>query len=102
MDSAGNTPVVRFVMATIPEMLAMPPSKFAQLEKNLKKDVKWDVSALGRKLQYIYGMTFVNFSRVKLDYSDDGPKQWDGEPILPEDPNSPGFKDFGGDNTPGD
>ena len=101
VDSAGNTLEVRFVMSIIPEMLAMPPSKFAQLEKNLKKYVKWDVSVLGRKLQYIYGMTFVNFSRVKLDYSDDGPKQWDGELILPKDPNSPGLADPTDGNTRG-
>ena len=93
VDSAGNTLEVRFAISIIPEMLAMPPSKFAQLEKNLKKYVKWDVTPLGQKLQYIYGMTFVNFSRVQLDYSDDEPKQWDGELILPEDPNAPGLAD---------
>ena len=80
-------------MSIIPEMLAMPPSKFALLEKNLKKYVKWDVSYLGKKLQYMYGMTFVNFSRVKLDYSDDRSKQWEGDLILPEDPNRPGWVD---------
>ncbi len=62
----GDTMEVVFVVNNIPEMLAIPPEKFALLERNLKKYVKWNVSAQGRKVKYIDGWSPVNFWHMLL------------------------------------
>lgn len=84
----GNTPEVSFVVDYAPCMLAIPPEKFALLEKNLKRYVKWDVNLFGRKLQFMHGLSFVNFSKINLDYSVPEPTPpVEGDPdILVEPP----------------
>ncbi len=68
IDPDGNTIEVGFTVSKIAEMLALPPAKFALLENNVKKYVKWKVSPDGKKVQYMHGLGFVNFSRIELPY----------------------------------
>ena len=83
----GVTEEVSFVMDYAPCMLAIPPSKFALLEKNLKRYVKWDVNLFGRKLQFMHGMSFVNFSKARLQYPSSEPEIPDlTVPTVPRNP----------------
>lgn len=83
----GVTEEVSFVMDYAPCMLAIPPSKFALLEKNLKRYVKWEVNLFGRKLQFMHGMSFANFSKAKLQYAPSEPEIPDLTlPLVPRDP----------------
>ena len=79
---------VSFTIDYVPCMLAIPPSKFALLEKNLKRYVKWDVNLFGRKLQFMHGMSFVNFSKIRLQYPSSEPEIPDL--TVPTGPRNPG------------
>lgn len=68
IDSDGNTIEVGFAVSKIAEMLALPPAKFALLENNVKKYVKWKVLPDGKRLKYMYGMSFINWSQIDLPY----------------------------------
>ena len=76
----------------VPCMLAIPPSKFALLEKNLKRYVKWDVNLFGRKLQFMHGMSFVNFSKIRLQYPSSEPEIPDL--TVPTGPRNPGDEEL--------
>ena len=83
----GVTEEVSFVMDYAPCMLAIPPSKFALLEKNIKRYVKWDVNLFGRKLQFMHGMSFANFSKIHLQYPSSEPEIPDlTVPTVPRNP----------------
>ena len=68
IDPKGNTIEVGFTVSKIAEMLALPPQKFALLENNVKNYVKWTISPDGKKLQYMHGLGFVNWSKIELPY----------------------------------
>ena len=70
----GVTEEVSFVMDYAPCMLRIPPAKYALLEKNLKRYVKWDVNLFGRKLQFMHGISFANFSKIRLQYPSSEPE----------------------------
>lgn len=92
ISPAGVTEEVSFTIDYVPCMLAIPPSKFALLEKNLKRYVKWDVNLFGRKLQFMHGMSFVNFSKIRLQYPSSEPEIPDL--TVPTGPRNPGDEEL--------
>lgn len=64
IGSDGELLEVAFIIDAIPQMLSLPPSKFALLEKNLKKYVKFKVGYFAQKLQFMTGDGFINFSKM--------------------------------------
>ena len=84
-------------------MQSISPEKFAKLENNLRKYLTFEVNALGRKLQYMYGPSFVNFSKIELHYPGD-PQPGIQDPKLDIDPlpdGKPGWADPTDGNTRG-
>ena len=76
-------------------MQSIAPGKFAMLEKNLKKYLTFEVNALGRKLQYVYGPSFINFSNLQLHYPGD-PQPGINDPQIdmkPQPDGRPGLAD---------
>ena len=70
----GNIEEVWFGFSKRPGLVALPPSKFALLEKNIKRYVKCEVNLFGRKLQFMHGMSFANFSKIRLQYPSSEPE----------------------------
>ena len=96
----GKIIEVAFIMGK-ESMQSISPEKFAILEKNLRKYLTFDVNALGRKLQYMYGGSFVNFPIVELHYPGD-PQPGIQDPQLDIDPlpdGKPGWADPMDGNT---
>lgn len=60
----GDILELAYSITAIPQMLSLPPSKFALLEKNLKKYVKFKVGYFAQKLQFMTGDGFINFSQM--------------------------------------
>ena len=84
-------------------MQCITPSKFALLEQNLKKYLTFKVNALGQKLQYMYGGSFVNFPIVDLHYPGDSqPGIKDPQiDMKPQPDGRPGLADPTDDKTLG-
>lgn len=83
----GNVEEVWFGFSKRPGLVALPPSKFALLEKNIKRYVKWEVNLFGRKLQFMHGVSFANFSKAKLQYASPEPEIPDLTlPLVPRNP----------------
>lgn len=85
IDSEGNTVEVAFIVDAIPEMLCIPPEKFALLEKNLKKEVKWELNDAARRLQFVTADGFINFRMLNTHYVPPG-KLPSGDPALIPEP----------------
>ncbi len=84
-------------------MQCITPSKFALLEQNLKKYLTFKVNALGQKLQYMYGPSFINFSNLQLYYPGD-PQPGIKDPQIdmkPQPDGRPGLADPTDDKTLG-
>ena len=92
ISPAGVTEEVSFTIDYVPCMLSIPPEKYALLEKNLKRYVKWDVNLFGRKLQFMHGMSFVNFSKIRLQYPSSEPEIPDL--TVPTGPRNPGDEEL--------
>ena len=84
-------------------MQSIAPEKFAMLEQNLKKYLTFKVNALGQKLQYVYGPSFINFSNLQLHYPGD-PQPGIKDPQIdmkPQPDGRPGLADPTDDKTLG-
>ncbi len=68
IDPDGNTIEVGFTLRSIPEVVSLPPEKFALFEKNLKRIVKWKVTEFGKKLKYMFGIGFFNLNNREYSY----------------------------------
>lgn len=61
----GKTLEVAFIIDAVPEMLAIPPWKYAELERNLKKYGKWKLNDFAQKLQFVSGFDFIRFKNIR-------------------------------------
>lgn len=57
-----------FIIRVSPRTLALPPEKYALLEKNLKKHVRFTVTEDEKKLQFIRTIITIDFKAVGLNY----------------------------------
>lgn len=78
----GTTLEVAFIMKPVPELLSLKPEVFADLERKLKKYVKWEVSELGRKVKYFHMTGFIGFRKVPLSSELPFVKQIDSLPVM--------------------
>ena len=62
----GSTMEVAFIMSAKPELLALPPSVFATLEKKLKQYVTWQLNDFAKGLEFLHSFNFVFFEDVPL------------------------------------
>ena len=99
----GNILDLVFTWSAISDMQRIPPSKFALLEQNLKKYVTFEVNPLGRRLQFMSGFRFINFSKIQLYYPGD-PQPGIKDPQIdmkPQPDGRPGLADPTDDKTLG-
>uniref|UniRef100_UPI003AF6E8D4 hypothetical protein n=1 Tax=Alistipes sp. TaxID=1872444 RepID=UPI003AF6E8D4 len=99
----GNILDLVFTWSAISDMQLIPPSKFALLEQNLKKYVTFEVNPLGRRLQFMSGFRFINFSKIQLHYPGD-PQPGIKDPQIdmkPQPDGRPGLADPTDDKTLG-
>ncbi len=62
----GTTMEVAFLIDAEPELLAVPPGVYAELERLLKSYVKWSVNDAGRKLKFLHMGSHINFRNIPL------------------------------------
>lgn len=89
----GNILDLVFTWSAISDMQRIPPSKFALLEQNLKKYVTFEVNSLGKKLQFMSGFRFINFSKIQLYYPGD-PQPGINDPQIDMKPQPDGRPDL--------
>ena len=66
IGSDGKTLEVAFIMDAKPELLALPMSVFAALERKLKEYVTWKPNDFAKQLEFFHGFNSVVFSDVPL------------------------------------
>ncbi len=65
----GQTIEVAFIIPTDSKVLIdLPPEKFALLEKNLKKYLKWTVNDFGKRMKFLHAWEFTDFPTMKIYY----------------------------------
>ncbi|MCM1151338.1 MAG: DUF5043 domain-containing protein [Alistipes sp.] len=62
----GNTLEVAFIMVAKPELLALPLSVFASLERKLKEYVTWRPNDFAKQLEFFHGFNSVFFNDLPL------------------------------------
>ena len=60
----GKTLEVAFIMDAKPELLALPPSFFATLERKLKEYVTWEINSFAQGLEFFQSFNFVFFRDI--------------------------------------
>lgn len=60
----GNMLEVSYILDAIPELMSIPPYKYAMLERKLKSYVKFKVNHYGQKLGFMHGSIFIFFSTI--------------------------------------
>lgn len=63
----GTTLEVSFSMNAKPELLALPMTAFAALEKKLKEYVTWELNDFAKQLEFFHSFNFVFFESVLLE-----------------------------------
>ena len=65
----GETLEVAFIIPKESKILTdLPPEKFALLEKNLKKYLKWTVDDFGKTMLFLHAWRIVDFPTMKIQY----------------------------------
>ena len=65
----GETIEVAFILPKESKILTdLPPEKFALLEKNLKKYLKWTVNDFGKTMLFLHAWRIVDFPTMKITY----------------------------------
>ena len=65
----GETLEVAFILPKESKILTdLPPEKFALLEKNLKKYLKWTVDDFGKTMLFLHAWRIVDFPTMKITY----------------------------------
>lgn len=62
----GDMLEIVFFLDIEPELMSIPPYKFALLERKLKSYVKFKINHYGQKLGFMHGSIFINFSALQL------------------------------------
>lgn len=60
----GSMLEVSYILDAIPELMSIPPYKYAMLERKLKSYVKFKVNHYGQKLGFMHGGIFIFFSTI--------------------------------------
>lgn len=69
VSPGGETLEVAFIIPKESKILIdLPPEKFALLEKNLKKNLKWTVNDFGKQMLFLHAWEFTDFPTMKIQY----------------------------------
>lgn len=83
----GNILEVAFTMSVLPEVLSIPPVRFAQLEKNLKKHVRAYLNPFAQQMEFVGAGQIVGFRFIDEQAAAAGLPQGSdkpADPLLPE------------------
>lgn len=89
-DSDGNILEVAFTMDAIPEFLSIPPVRFAQLEKNLKKHIRAYLNPFAQQMEFVGGGQIVGFRFIDEQAAAAGQPQGPDKPVDPQLPEGDG------------
>ncbi|MDE6445302.1 MAG: hypothetical protein K2L06_00350 [Alistipes sp.] len=89
-DSDGNVLEVSFIMKPIPELLSIPPVRFAQLEKNLKKHIRAYLNPFAQQMEFVGGGQIVGFRFIDEQAAAAGQPQGPDKPVDPQLPEGDG------------
>ena len=89
-DSDGNILEVAFTMSPIPEFLSIPPVRFAQLEKNLKKHIRAYLNPFAQQMEFVGGGQIVGFRFIDEQAAAAGQPQGTDKPVDPQLPEGDG------------
>ncbi|WP_418449906.1 hypothetical protein [Alistipes sp.] len=65
----GETIETAFIIPRKSAVLAdLPPEKYALLEKNLKKYLRWTVNDFGKRMKFLHAWRIVDFPTMKITY----------------------------------
>lgn len=84
----GNVLETAFIMKPIPETLSIPPIRYAQLEKNLKKHIRAYLNYYAQQMQFVGGGQIIVFRSIDEQAAAAGTSQGPDrpvDPLLPED-----------------
>ncbi len=79
----GNILEVAFTMSVLPEVLSIPPVRFAQLEKNLKKHVRAYLNPFAQQMEFVGGGQIVGFRFIDEQAAAAGLPQGSDKPVDP-------------------
>lgn len=79
----GNVLEVAFTMDTTPELLSIPPVRFAQLEKNLKKHIRAYLNSFAQQMEFVGGGQIIVFRSIDEQAAAAGTPQGPDRPVDP-------------------
>ncbi|WP_304954113.1 hypothetical protein [uncultured Alistipes sp.] len=79
----GNILEVAFTMSVLPEVLSIPPVRFAQLEKNLKKHVRAYLNPFAQQMEFVGAGQIVGFRFIDEQAAAAGLPQGSDKPVDP-------------------
>lgn len=71
IDGNGKVLEVSFILnARInPELAQIPPEKYARLEKNIRKYIRWETNEYAKKFKFMHAFSQLQFPELPIDYS---------------------------------
>lgn len=71
IDGNGKVLEVSFILnARInPELAQIPPEKYARLEKNIRKYIRWETNEYTKKFKFMHAFSQLQFPELPIDYS---------------------------------
>lgn len=75
IDGNGNILEVSFIINARmnPELARVPPEKYALLEKNIRKYIKWETNEYAKKFKFLHAFSQLDFPDLPIDYKKTGP-----------------------------
>lgn len=75
IDGNGNILEISFIINARmnPELARVPPEKYAKLEKNIRKYIKWETNEYAKKFKFLHAFSQLDFPDLPLDYKKTGP-----------------------------
>ena len=75
IDGQGNVLEISFILNARlnPELARIPPEKYAQLEKNIRKHIKWETNEYAKKFKFLHASSQLQFPDLPIDYDSETP-----------------------------
>ena len=75
IDGQGNILEISFILNARlnPELARIPPEKYAQLEKNIRKHIKWETNEYAKKFKFLHASSQLQFPDLPIDYDSETP-----------------------------
>ena len=79
----GNVLEISLIMDPVPELLSIPPVRFAQLEKNLKKHIRAYLNSFAQQMEFVGGGQIIVFRSIDEQAAAAGTPQGPDRPVDP-------------------